>query len=541
MLKKNLSELVIIPNNKNRNESIKNKILSTSKINNTSVNQSQILSSQSQILKDQEKQKKFKYLNQRVQIPTIYYERVEYVKGLFNNEELGFIVAYAPSPKITTAKELGKYFKQKLKNIVEIANGIIYYFYKAITINKNIFEKSIKRNSSKVLGEVLNNQKKTPDDILKSGEINTSEESVNLYMEICGYAGVKIEIISGLIKNKYFKVGDTLLKHKWCLMNCGIEKYYFIDPLLSIGEINEKYEFVKELKPFYFLTPPMFFLENHFPNEEKYQFSKKTLKVSEFSRKNTIFTENFYNGIFKYNITLENRTSPEFNCQDSETVIKFIVNDMEIDAELILNGKKLPKENIKIANNNNVKNNYILTVIFPANGEYKLLILGKKKHSINEEITELFSYKINVKIINIISHEEPKKKEVTKKKKIPRFRALSPFNSLKKSEKGEKKLNKCASDFGEKIKNKCYDNNNAYVFEPRSKILRIGQEARFRVRIRNAKNVAVLDGRKWNFLKKKEDDIFEGIIAIKCENVVICALRNNNLYTEVFEFLAIKK
>ena len=173
MLKKNLSELVIISNNKKRNESIRNKILSTSKINNTSLNQSQILSSQSQILKDQEKTKKFKYLNQRVQIPTIYYERVEYVKGLFNNEELGFIVAYAPSPKITTAKELGKYFKQKLKNIVEIANGIIYYFYKVITINKNIFEKSIKRNSSKVLGEVLNNQKKTPDDILKSGEINT--------------------------------------------------------------------------------------------------------------------------------------------------------------------------------------------------------------------------------------------------------------------------------------------------------------------------------------------------------------------------------
>ena len=59
--------------------------------------------------------------------------------------------------------------------------------------------------------------------------------------------------------------------------------------------------------------------------------------------------------------------------------------------------------------------------------------------------------------------------------------------------------------------------------------------------MRNAKTVFVLDGRRWNFLKKKDDDIFEGIISIKSENIVVCALRNNNIYTEVYEFLAIKR
>ena len=43
------------------------------------------------------------------------------------------------------------------------------------------------------------------------------------------------------------------------------------------------------------------------------------------------------------------------------------------------------------------------------------------------------------------------------------------------------------------------------------------------------------------FKKKKDDDIFEGIIPIKSENVVICAMRNNNIYTEVYEFLALQK
>ena len=535
-MKKNLSEAVMSQINKMKKELSKDKLLELSKLNNTSLNQSQI---QSTITKDLEKPIKFKYLNQRVQIPTIYYERVEYVKEMFNNEELGFIVAYAPLPKISTTKELGKYFKQKLKNIVEIANGIVFYFFKSISINKNIFEKSIKGNSSKMLGEILTNIKKTPDEVLQSGEINSSEESVSLFREICGYAGVKIDIISGLVKKKNYKRGDSLIKHKWCILNCGIEKNYFIDPLLTIGEINDNFEFIKELKPFYFLTPPLFFLENHLPNEDKYQFVSKTIKVKEFTRRNIVFTENFYNKIFKYKITLQNRTSPEFDCNDSETTIKFIIDNMELEVELYLNGKKLPEENAKITDND-LRSNYQVTLIFPTNGEYKLNIIGKQQHTINEEKYDLLSYKINVKITNIISHE-PKKKLTKKKIIVQNFRSVSPSYEKKKTDKGDKRINKCASDFCEKIKNKCYDNNNAYIFEPKSKILRIGQDARFRVRVRNAKTVFVLDGRRWNFLKKKDDDIFEGIISIKSENIVVCALRNNNIYTEVYEFLAIKR
>lgn len=537
-MKKNLSDITIVHNNKYKKVFNKEKINQnkTTQIN-TSLEQSQI---NSQNVKEKENQKKFIYLNQRVQIPTIYYERVEYVKKLLENEDLGFIIANAPLFKSTRTKELGKYFKEKLKNIVEIANGIIFYLYKTFTINKNIFEKSKKNSSSKVLPEIILNNTKSPDEILQSGEINSSEESVNLYREICGYAGVKIEIISGLIKKKNYKIGDSLLKHKWCIMNCGIEKNYFIDPLLSIGEICDNGEFVKELKPFYFLTPPLFFLENHLPDEEKYQFQSRTIKVKEFTRRNTIFTENFYNNIFKYNITLQNRTSPEFDCNDSVTNINFIVDNMDIFLEFYLNGKKLPEENAKVTENK-ISTNFMVSLTFPSNGEYKLIILGKQQHPITEEKNILLTYKINVKITNILSNEEPKKKIIKRKIVIPNYRILSPQNQKNQKDKIDKKISKCASDFGEKIKKKCFDNINAHVYEPKSKILRIGQEARFRVRVRNAKNVVVLDGRKWNFLKKKEDDIFEGIIAIKCENVVICALRNNNLYTEVFEFLAIKK
>ena len=532
-MKKNFSEVYIYKSPRQKRVVSKDKTLDTTNINN-SLNKSQI---NSKILPEIEKPKRFNYLSQKVQIPITYYERVKFIKELFNSENLGFIITYAPSPKITTTKSLGKFFKQKLKTVVEIASGVIYYLNKCLGINKNIFEKSIKGNSSTNIQDLLKLKDRSCDEILKSGVINSPKESADLFYEICGYSGVKIEIVSGLIKRKNYKRGESLFKHCWCVLNCGIEKNYFIDQLLCIGSIKENGEFTKELKPFYFLTPPLFFLENHLPDEPKYQLMPRPLKVKEFTRKeNPYFTEDFYNDIFKYDIHLDNRTSPEFECIDSETKIKFSVSMTGLESELFLNDKLLPQNSVDI-NNKEVLSNYTITLFFKNDGEYKLNLFIKK----NEEKINILSYRILVKIKNIIKHEEPKKKVAKKKIAMPNFRALSPLYYNKNKENKGAKLNKCASDFGEKIKNKCYDNTDAYVFEPRNKILRIGQDAKFKVRVRNAKYVVVLDGKKWNYLKRKDDDLFEGIIPIKSENIVVCAMRNNNIYTEVFEFLAINQ
>ena len=118
----------------------------------------------------------------------------------------------------------------------------------------------------------------------------------------------------------------------------------------------------------------------------------------------------------------------------------------------------------------------------------------------------------------------------------------SPQYQKKKVESSlERQLTKCSSDFDEKIKNKCFDNDSAYLYEPKNKILRIGQDTRFKVRVKGAKNGAVLDGRKWNYLRRKEEELFEGNVVIENENIVLCAMRNKNIFTEVFEFLAIKR
>ena len=36
--------------------------------------------------------------------------------------------------------------------------------------------------------------------------------------------GMKVFIINGYIKKNWYKVGDSLYKHKWCILNCGRDK-----------------------------------------------------------------------------------------------------------------------------------------------------------------------------------------------------------------------------------------------------------------------------------------------------------------------------
>ena len=483
------------------------------------------------------KPRKVVYLNQKVILPNSLPDRIDYIRELFYNEEIGYTVNYAPLYESSTTYEIGKYFKLKQKTIIEIASGILFYIFKKFGIYEfNSKQNEDKKNTSKTEDE---DNRRDPDDILKSGEINSINELCELYKDLCAWGGVQIFIISGYIKKNGYKVGDSLYKHKWCLLNCGRDKQYLIDPYMFMGDERDETKRPVEFKPFYFITPPEFFIENHIPDEDKYQFTNKILKVKEFTKKPQTITEDFYNGIYKYNFKLQNYPKPEFNCKDSEVVIKFIVDSMELEVECINNGRKLPEDKAFISNNN-FRNRYEITVIFPGNGEYKLNLIGKQTGTVLDK-EHLFSFKINAKITNIIKHEEKKKSEV-RKKVITHLRMGSPQYQRKKVESSlERQLTKCSSDFDEKIKNKCFDNDSAHLYEPKSKILKIGQDTRFRVRVRGAKNVAVLDGRKWTYLRRREDDIFEGNVVIENESVVLCAMRNKNIYTEVFEFLAIKR
>ena len=84
----------------------------------------------------------------------------------------------------------------------------------------------------------------------------------------------------------------------------------------------------------------------------------------------------------------------------------------------------------------------------------------------------------------------------------------------------------------------CYDNQDYFLIEPRKKILRKGIRFKFRIRIKGASNVYLLDGNRMTPLKRVEEDIYEGNKEIETDNVSICCLlKNRNVYTEVIKFM----
>ena len=71
--------------------------------------------------KDKKKVRKYTYLNQKVNIPASYGERMQYIRNMFYDEDLPYTISRAPSNFSHNCMDLGKYFKKELQTIVEIA------------------------------------------------------------------------------------------------------------------------------------------------------------------------------------------------------------------------------------------------------------------------------------------------------------------------------------------------------------------------------------------------------------------------------------
>ena len=481
--------------------------------------------------------KKFIFIKQKINIPNLYINRIEFIKKLFYDEDKIFTIKNFSNS--TNFNVIGNFFQTNFKNIIEISSAIILFIYTHYQIEiKNLLSSTINQNENRTVKQIL-----------ESKIINTIDELYSFYQEICNYSSVKIDVIEGLIKLKGYKIGDSLYHHKWCAIDYGFDKYYFFDVFNVLGNYNLKTNsFEKDLKPFYFLTPNEFFIEDHRAYDIKYLYNsnsnntKNIINIKEFSRKSLIEYEPFYHNVFKYDIKLLSHAFQNINYDQEEIIIKLCIKNFEIIVNCNVNEKEIPEENIEIKNSEESTINLDIKLKFINDGLYNLMIYGKLLNSIDEKLF-LLNYKINYKkskklILPIIPL---KAINTLKHMRVNSTLHMKVFKSKNKKENifREKKLTKSESDFANRMKLKCFDNKGAFCFEPHNKFLKIGQNQRFKVKVMDAKFVFVLDGRKWNILKKSENGLYEGNFVIKNENIVICALKSNNIYTEIFEFLAL--
>ena len=344
---------------------------------------------------------------------------------------------------------------------------------------------------------------------------------------------------------------ENTINHTWNAVYVKGE-WYFVDAFFGSGGFikdvpspqNSK-SLTKEKNSFniyYFMTPPEFLISTHRPIEDRWQFLEKTFIFEQFYYKKLINYGEFYHGIISNNVELITHKYPYIEINKNEKiVIKLKLIERILEGELyttnLLNKigeiKTLYDEETGI---------YSFEPVFQNAGDYILRINSRPIITGDLSYEPLFDYKIKVKNISSYLYFEKYKLSKKEENKKEKNNDTNLFLPKLNSSSNIRLQHRIINDYSKILPSKtnkiiCYDDKNFYLMEPRTKILRKGIKLKFKIKIKGANNVHLLDGNHWIQLKRTEPDVYEGIKEIETDNVSICCIRNKNVFTEVIKFV----
>ncbi len=468
-------------------------------------------------------------------IPEELLPRLKLVFSIFKNHFIEDYVDKAPSKMQNTIFPISDYLWEYKTNSKYnyLDKYAIFFYYLCTKIQYDIKQ--------------VNKDENDLEKIFKSGLAN-SLQFCKLFEFMCKKHLLRVRRISGFCKSKespHFKVGteSDRINHHWNAIYIN-NKWYFCDLTFGSGGIKPRGEFKKNyFNPFYFLTPPDTLIETHRPIDEIWQFSRKIIPANQFSSKREIFFGEFYKQVYDYGINLVSHDYPiiHFDYCNKPLNIQLGLKEMAIQANLYLRNFRNKIGEVKFSFNDKT-NIFSLEPIFPENGEYWLEILFREFTSNENQYLPLINYKI------IVDDSQEKYFENLKKQKLMQEQKEKLLKELKRNRPKSVRLSFMSGtlvDRKDLIDNKkqkfiCLDNEGAYLISPANNNIKIGQENNFKIKVPNSEGVCVLDGKNWNYLKrmKKDKNIWMGKVMITNEQILILSMKDNSLYTEVFQLKA---
>ena len=294
------------------------------------------------------------------------------------------------------------------------------------------------------------------------------------------------------------------------------------------------------------MVPPDLLISTHRPNDDDWQFIYKTISFKQFYNKRLINYGDFYFNAYKFNVKLLTHKNPFILITTNDKlIIKIKISGHLIEANLFYSFGNTKIAEVKYLYEEST-NSYILEPIFPQKGEYILKINVRSLKSTDLLYIPLIDYIIRVEpyfqignINNLLPLKESQNKEKDKEEEIlPKLiRSSSNFSML---------TPKIISDYSKvfppkSFKKICYDNEDFRLVEPKSNYLKRGATIRFKIIVKGAVNVSILDGNRLTSLKRYEDGVFIGQKEIETNNVSLCCLRGKNVFTEIYKFKVIKE
>ena len=466
-------------------------------------------------------------------IPNELMPRLKLVFSIFKNPEIQNYIEKAPSKMQNDIQTIGDYlYEFQTKNkFSELDKYSIFFYYLCNKLQYDV--KGINKDQTDL------------EEVFTSGYAN-SFQFCKIFEQMCKKHMLRVKHISGFCKSKvtpYFKVGTdcSIINHHWNAIYVN-SKWYFCDLTFGSGGIKPRGEFKKNyFNPFYFLTLPDILIESHRPIDEMWQLTTKIIPANQFSAKREIFLGEFYKQVYEYNINLVSHEFPiiHFNYCNKPLNIQIGLKEMAIQSNLYLHNFRNKISDIKFSFNDKT-NIFSLEPVFPENGDYLVEILFREFSSNETQYLPLIYYKI------FVDDSQEKYFENLKKQKILQVNKDKMIKELKKRPKSMRMTYLPGTIIERKdlIKNKtqkiCLDNEGAYLIAPSNNNVKMGQENTFKIKVPNSVGVCVLDGRNWNYLKRMKNDknVWFGKVKINNPNVLILSMKDNSLYTEVFQLKA---
>ena len=471
-------------------------------------------------------------------IPNDIIPRIKYIKSIVKNSHFQDYFFECPKKKKSTLDETVNYICNYKGKHGELDIYLMIFYYISQTIKYDIHGYDLKHNTK---------FEQSPENVFKRGNA-LSLGYVNFFEYFCKKKNLKFRRIEGFTR-LLPKDGLNQYNHYWESVFIKGE-WYFLDPLFGAGgpiEINAEMQKndIDYFNPYYFLIFPEYLIMTHKPKEDIWQKTSKIITDKQFFKKKLIDFGKFYHSYYQYDIQILSHTFPFIKITGKSLIIKIKVDDAVIQTDLYnSNGKdKLGDVKYSYDDDNNI---YDLEPTFPSKGDYLLVILARSNTSTDLLYSSFLEYKIKVTDdesfhrfdrykINNYNSKINIRPQTEGSLILPKIRGKSYQQFQTKIIPDYNKI------FPNKINKKiCYDNDNAYIIEPRSTVLKKGNEIKFKIRIKGAFSVAVLDGRKFNYLKKIDIETYEGTFVIQTENVCICSLRSSNVYTEIYRFKVTK-
>ena len=271
---------------------------------------------------------------------------------------------------------------------------------------------------------------------------------------------MEVECVSCYAKGVGYEPGKILNKtdHEYNVIKLD-NKWYPIDSTWGAGHIKDR-RFVKEYNEFYFLADPELLIKTHFPEDEKWQLTKRRYSFEEFL-KWPLVKEEFYKCGFENYYPEEGLI--ELRSENSK---KFIVYANNMSSKTAMADIYLLQGNVyqQLLNSTSINfydDRFEVDCIFNKKGKYKVTIFGNNDRSANKS-NDILEYIVNV--------QNNAKKQL----------------SFPMTYKGSEEIN---------------------IIEPLYNNLKTGQRVKFKIKS-NLDEIIIIDG-EWHHLHKNPNGYFE--------------------------------